>query len=120
MLRVLVIDRDPATKARVEAVLGTGAQVVQRRTARRARETLLVGTFDVLLLDPALRGDNGLRLLRHLDGRWRPKHVVVLAGDCEHARGAHACGAQVVLMKPCTAEELRDAILEGSAPSRSD
>lgn len=115
MLRVLLVDRDPTTKARVEAVLGSGAQVVQRRTARRARETLLVGTFDVLVLDPALRGDNGLSMLRNLDGRWRPRHVVVTAADEQHAAEARACGAHAVVMKPYTADDLCTAIRERSA-----
>lgn len=114
MLRVLLVDRDPATKTLVEAVLGSGAQVVQRRTARRAREALLVGTFDVLVVDPALPGDHGLDLLRNLDASWRPRHVVVTARDERDAAAARAYGAHAVVMKPYAPEELGSAILVGS------
>ena len=110
-LRVLVVDPDYDARAFVRDALEGHAQVIGRTSARRARETLRVARFDVLVLDLILSGTRGIQFLDHLPADQRPERVVILTGWRDGWSAARQRGVDAMLRKPCTSDALREAVL---------
>lgn len=110
--RVLVLDDDYDTMRFVSDALRGVAQVIGQTNAYRARRVLSFGRFDALVLDQILSGANVLDFLSRLPPRDRPAHVIVLTGSPDGMIAARKLGVQTMLTKPCTADQLRDAVLK--------
>jgi two-component system, OmpR family, response regulator len=111
--RVLVVDDDPNTRKLVVEALARSADVIGRTNPSEALAVLEATPVDALVLDLILygTGSNGLELLRSLPEDRRPGRIVVLTGWQTAAATARELGAHDVLAKPCSTQELRDALL---------
>jgi ActR/RegA family two-component response regulator len=80
MSRVLIVDDDPSYLMILERLCGgCGASVVTARTAAEARAALASETFDLMLFDLQLDGQEGLPLIAEVEQRadLAPRAVVV-------------------------------------------
>ena len=112
-MRILHVEDDEDTRTLVAFILqGEGWDVVSVERAEAAIDLATTGGFDLYLLDNRIGGDteNALcRGLRSVDSKTPILFYsgAVFPGDVETAL---ACGAQGYLPKPCTPEDLVDAI----------
>jgi DNA-binding NtrC family response regulator len=65
-LRVLVVDDDLLVRLTLRAMLGNVAEVQLAESAAAARALLDTETFDVVLSDYKMPGEDGLSLLEHV------------------------------------------------------
>jgi ribonuclease P protein subunit RPR2 len=99
--RVAVVDDDPSFRALLTTTLASGAlEVAEAPSAAEARDLIRLWRPDIVLLDVAMPGLDGLSFCRELKDRPGPPIVVLITGT-ELARGeADAAGADAVLPKP--------------------
>ena len=126
MLRVLLLDDDPAT---IEAVAtffekfehGHGYAVSAAGTGAEAAEALRRGRPDLLIVDVQMKGLDGLALLKQIKTLDRTIPVIVLAGreDSRCIGDALTAGAFAYAPKPCEfvqLEHLVGLVLTAAAP----
>jgi CheY-like chemotaxis protein len=103
--RILVVDDNQANLALVMAVLEVrGCTLLTAESAEQAQVLLRTEVPDVILLDIALPGMDGLSLTRWLKGDARLKHVPVIALTAFAMEGdedrAMAAGCDGYITKP--------------------
>jgi DNA-binding LytR/AlgR family response regulator len=114
-MRVLIVDDEPAARARLRRLLAAEADVVELLEAPDAPAALaLVGALpappDLALLDIEMPGGSGVQLaaaLREAGVRC----VVFSTAHAEHALQAFELAALDYLLKPCTPERLAAALV---------
>ena len=112
-VRVLVVDDDADARGTLGTILErAGALVTTADSADAALHQLHITTFDVILSDIAMPGEDGLTLLRRIrqatDCRLQQLPAIAVtayAGEDERDK-ALAAGFQLHLPKPVTPEEL--------------
>ncbi len=105
-MRVLVVDDEPAARAKLRRLLAAHADVVQVLEAADAPTALaLPGPFDLALLDIEMPGGSGLQLAAALRERGL-RCVVFSTAYAEHALRAFELGALDYLCKPYLPERL--------------
>jgi CheY-like chemotaxis protein len=120
-----VVDDEPDSVDLYEEYLrGAGWDVGAAQTGDEALVIAPVYLPDVIVMDLCMPGLDGFQTMLRLkvDPRTARIPIVVLTGLAEgrSAKRAMRVGARFVLIKPCTADELR-AVMEASIPSsRSD
>ncbi len=100
MKRVLIVDDNPTNLRLAASVLELEGYTVDKATdGSEALDRLAEATPDIVLMDIALPGTDGLTLTRQIkaDPRWRRIPIVALTafamkGDDEKAREAGCCG----------------------------
>ena len=113
--RVLIIEDDPqlaADHARLIAAAPRFAVVGTAASADEGAIALARARPDLVLLDIALRGEDGLAWLRHARARRARVEVIVLSGPPTAAtvRASMHLGALDYLVRPFTPERLRQAL----------
>lgn len=111
-MRVLVVDDEPLARMRLTSLLGEceGAQCIGSAGDGEAAHALLAEQSpDLLLLDIAMPGLDGLALAARLAGRARPLVVFCTAYE-NHALKAFELEAVDYLLKPVRLERLREAL----------
>jgi len=111
--RILVIDDDPAIGLSCKRCLEPAGHTVDLATEPMVGLGMgLTGVFDVVLVDLALPGIDGLSILRRLREAGTPCEVVVITGfaTVKSAVEALKAGAADYLSKPFTPDELRAAV----------
>lgn len=111
--RILVIDDDPAIGLSCKRCLEPAGYAVDVATEPLVGLGMaLTGVFDVVLLDLALPGVDGLSILQRLRQAGTPCEVVVITGfaTVKSAVEALKAGAADYLSKPFTPDELRAAV----------
>jgi len=109
-LRILIVDDEPLARSRARRLLrelGGTVVVGEAGSADEARAALADHAVDVVLLDIAMPGEDGLTLLRSLDPR--PAVVFVTAYD-RYAVRAFEENAVDYLLKPFRPERLAKAL----------
>ena len=109
-LRILIVDDEPLARARLRRLLGELADIVvggEAASAEEARRLLGEESFDLMMLDVQMPGDDGFALLRSLDPR--PAVIFVTAFD-QYAVKAFEANAIDYLLKPFSPERLAQAI----------
>jgi two-component system CheB/CheR fusion protein len=116
-IRVLVVDDEADARELMRAILAQfGAAVTVAATARAALETLKGGSFDVLVSDIAMPGEDGydlIRKVRALDprqGGWIPALALTAYARVEDRLGTIAAGYQEHAAKPIEPGELVSVI----------
>ncbi len=102
-IRVLVVDHDTASGGSVERILKTmGFEVTKAPDGARSLELLAASTVDVLLLDLAMPGMNGLDVLGKVKALDSAVEVVLITahGDVDSAVAALKAGAYDFLTRP--------------------
>ena len=114
-LNVLVVEREPAVAATVEATLRRNGHTVE--CASTAEEALVRRIPDVLVSAVELDGMDGLDLLEALRRRGHGVRVVLVASlpNLDDCRRAMRLGAAEFLAKPLDRSELLQAV-ESPAP----
>lgn len=108
---VLIVEDDPETRLFYIAALESGGfSTQQAHNGLQALEKALTASPDLILVDIALPGIDGIELCRRLRADDRTRQIPVLAvtgyEDRRYPDRAIDAGADTVLIKPCTAEML--------------
>jgi cyclic di-GMP phosphodiesterase len=115
--RVLVVDDDPGLRALVRTSFEVAhIEVEEADGATAAAKVMAIRRPDVIVLDVAMPGIDGITFCRNLkaDPFTREIPVVLLTGDSVIASAGEAAGADAFLSKPFSPLALLDAI-EGLA-----
>lgn len=113
-MRVLIVDDEPAARARLRRLLAAEPDVAELREAPDAPSALaLVRTLaappDLALLDIEMPGGNGMQLAAALREAG-VRSIVFSTAHAEHALQAFELAALDYLLKPCTPERLAAAL----------
>ena len=114
-IRVLIADDRWSTRQGLRALLKLFPQVEVIGEAANGQESVdLVSVChpDVVLLDVQMPIMDGLEATRRIKSQWPEVRVIVLTMYTRYRNRALAAGADVFLLKGCTAEEMQHAILE--------
>jgi len=119
-VRVLLVDDHAIARNGVRLMLGTaeGIEVAgEAADAQQALECLRTRSFDVVLLDIAMPGMNGLDLLRQLHSQFPGTAVLVLSTYAEEIYAVRALkqGAAGYLTKDVPTAVLVDAVRRAAA-----
>jgi DNA-binding NtrC family response regulator len=120
-LDVLVVDDDPAIREALRAVLEhAGHGVHEAEGADMALEALDGKRFDVVLLDLAMPGMNGLDALTRIRELAPDTAVIVVSGEATVANAIKAGqrGAFDFIEKPPDRERLLDVVTQGAQITR--
>jgi CheY-like chemotaxis protein len=115
--RLLVVDDNPVNLKLVSDVLEMeGYTVVRAGDAEEAQETLKCATPDLILMDIALPGMDGLTLTRKLKDDKRLKHIPVIALTAFAMKGdeqkASEAGCDGYITKPIDTRKLPHLVAE--------
>lgn len=117
--QILILDDDPAFRARVREGLGGVFEVTEAGTEDELRALWVPRRFDLLLLDMRLRRDReGLDVLREVFAQddLQPVIMVSAYGDTESAIEAVGAGAMMFLHKqefsPALLGRMAEAVIE--------
>ena len=108
---VLIVEDDPETRQFYsDALSRDGFATDQAHNGNQALAKALETSPDLVLTDIAVPGMDGIELCRRLRADVRTRAVPVLAvtgyGDRHYDDRARIAGADIVLSKPCDAEQL--------------
>ena len=103
--RILIVDDNPINlKLATDVLEETGCQVIQATDAEQALKLLADTTPDLILMDLALPGMDGLTLTRKLKDDERLRHVPIVALTASAMKGddikALSAGCQGYISKP--------------------
>jgi two-component system response regulator AlgR len=116
MLNVLIVDDEPPARLRLSQLLADCAAqmelklVGQADSGMAALDAVARTKPDVVLLDIAMPGMDGIELARHLAQSDSPPAVIFVTAFDEHALQAFEVNALDYLMKPVRAERLLAAL----------
>lgn len=120
---VLIVEDDPATRRRLEAVVASVPSLRWTRSAGSAREAreALRETPDVMLVDLDLPDGSGIDLIREARASASRTHAMVITvfADEQHVMAAIEAGAQGYLLKDGSADYIGRSIadlLAGGSP----
>jgi DNA-binding NarL/FixJ family response regulator len=124
VIRVLVVDDHAVVRAGLSAILATAQDVQCVGTADDGASALRMAeqlTPDVMLLDIAMPGPDGIAVTRELRRAGRPVRILVLTSFCDAqlVLDAVQAGADGYLLKESRAEDILDgvrAVAAGRAP----
>ena len=120
-MRILIADDEPLARARLAALLRDcdGAEVVASvGDGEAALATCATERPDLLLLDIAMPGLDGIGVARRLAMLPDPPQLVFCTAYEEHALAAYELRAADYLLKPVRAERLREALARAQALRR--
>jgi len=109
VLRILVVDDEPAIRRFLRASLGAqGYQVIEAQTATSALELFRRNTPDVVVLDLGLPDGDGFDVIRTLRENGSAAPIIVLSSRTDEAGKVRALdlGADDYVTKPFGVEEL--------------
>lgn len=109
--RILIVDDNPTNlKLASEVLEGEGYTIEKAVDAERAQELLKHSTPDLILMDIALPGMDGLTLTRKLKADEKLKHVPVIAMTAFAMKGddqkAFDAGCDGYIIKPIDTRQL--------------
>ena len=112
-LRILIVEDEPDTRVLLRKALERfGAQVETREHAEGALAALAESSFDVLLSDIAMPGEDGYSLIEKIRARDHSLPAIALTAYAreEDKQQALAAGFQLHLAKPIAPKELAEAV----------
>jgi CheY-like chemotaxis protein len=120
MIKTLVVDDSPTSRAIVARLIDQDCSIVQASSGVEALGLLGSGEFDLLLLDLLMPGMDGKAVLAAMRERGIAVPVVVITADIQERTKASLTelGASVVANKPLTRAKLVAAIGEALASHR--
>ena len=119
-MRVLIVDDEPLARMRLRSLLAGISEpatmvVGEAGDAEAALLALAQNPADLVLLDIAMPGRDGLKLAQALKALPVPPAVVFVTAHAEHALAAFEVEAADYLTKPVRSERLRDALARVAA-----
>lgn len=126
-LTILVIDQSQETRALIREMLGqTGAKKAhEARDYKEALEEMKNAPIDLVLVDSELEPVDGVGTIKHLHDRNQSPNafipIVMLTGQAvrEKVFAARDAGVHEFLVKPFSANALRDRIVKTLQASRA-
>ncbi|TAN05634.1 MAG: response regulator transcription factor [Rhodanobacteraceae bacterium] len=121
-MRVLIADDEPLARTRLAALLRECAEVDVVASVADGEAALAACAElkpDLLLLDIAMPGLDGLGVARRLAALPAPPQLVFCTAYEEHALAAYELRAADYLLKPVRIERLREALARAAALQRS-
>lgn len=122
-LRILIVDDEAPARQRLGTLVKEMGHVVCAEAADSlaAEEALRRSQPDVVLLDIAMPGPNGLVLAERIEREYAETPVVLVTAHAAHAISAYEHGVLDYLLKPVRPERLARALsrVEGRRPSPS-
>jgi len=123
--RILVVDDNPTNlKLACDVLEFDGYDVLAASDAEAALEIIKAGPLDLILMDIALPGMDGLTLTRQLKADERTWHIIIVAltafamkGDDNKAREA---GCDGYITKPIDTRNLSSAVASYLSASRGE
>jgi DNA-binding LytR/AlgR family response regulator len=112
-VRALVVDDEQPVLDELVWLLGRDDRIGEIRTARSGAEAireLEAGDIDLLFLDVAMPGLNGMDIARIVDKFRHPPRIVFVTAHEKHAVDAFDLGAADYVLKPIREERLRESI----------
>lgn len=114
---ILVVDDNPTNLKLVSDVLEfDGYRILRASDAEEAQEIIKATLPDLILMDIALPGMDGLTLTRQLKADERTRHIIIVAltafamkGDDEKARAA---GCDGYITKPIDTRKLSGSVAD--------
>ena len=115
IMKVLVVEDEPASLKLAGLVLkDDGHQVTEAEAVGRAVEEILKSEPEVILLDLALPGIDGLTLARALKSDPAKRHIVIVAVTAFPERypreAALAAGCDAFIVKPINTRKLAEQV----------
>jgi CheY-like chemotaxis protein len=108
---VLLVEDDRDTREMYSAYLSySGLRVAEAQSGGGALERVREQTPDIVVTDIAMPGMDGLELSRRLRSAAPTRDVPIIAVSGNASERAREAGANVVLEKPCTPDELLHVI----------
>lgn len=114
-MRILIVDDHAVVRAGMKQILAESEQpfeVLEAGDASEAMRVLRDGGCDLMLLDIALPGKNGIDLLKQVKNEWRQLPVLMLSmyPEDQYAVRALRAGASGYMTKESAPDQLLDAI----------
>ena len=130
-VRVLIADDQVRIRQGLQALLSAWPEVDVMGVSANGPEVVQqvekwqpdVALLDIPMSVAALSGADameGLETIRVIKSRWPQVRIVVLTMYTAHRAAALAAGADAFLLKGCTAEVLRDALLKPGQAATED
>lgn len=124
MVKVMIVEDDPVFLNRFCRIVTSDPQFelfAAVRDGKSARDCLLNGAPDVLLVDLGLPDVSGIEIIREVSQRYPQTDIMVVTvfGDEEHVIASIEAGATGYLLKDSLPEEFIDvvkALREGGSP----
>ena len=121
MQRILLVDDDDSTRKVLRLMLGQlGHEVTEARNGLEAVAQYDLAPADLVITDPVMPGMDGIEtILKFKQRNPRPKIIAISGGGRFNADEllamAKHLGAQQILVKPLTLEQISAAILQVSS-----
>jgi two-component system response regulator AlgR len=119
--RVLIVDDEPLARERLAAMIDElpGYQVVAMAgEGISALEQYRLCQPDLILLDIAMPGMNGLEVARHVQKQDNPSAIIFCTAYGDYGLDAFETAAVGYLLKPVRKEQLENALQKASQPNR--
>jgi two-component system response regulator AlgR len=121
-MKLLIVDDEPLARARLRRLLAAHSNfdcVGEAATAAEAMQ--LIGTLqpDLLLLDIAMPGEDGIALATKIAALPIPPAVIFVTAHPQHALTAYQAGPADYLLKPVSPQRLADALLRLGTHTRA-
>ncbi len=115
--RILIVEDNPVNLKLASIILeAANFQVLEAGDASQAREVINTTTPDLILMDIALPGMDGLALTRLLKADEKTRHIPIVALTAYAMRGddekAKAAGCDSYITKPIDVGKLPDQVAE--------
>jgi signal transduction histidine kinase/ActR/RegA family two-component response regulator len=114
-LRILIVDDDPGVRDVTAEYLREDHHAIdQAASGREALEKLEIGTYDMVITDKAMPGMSGCQLAIAIK-KTHPHLPVLLItgfGDMMNSVGEKPAGVDLVLGKPLSMDQLRQAVAQ--------
>jgi DNA-binding NarL/FixJ family response regulator len=121
-MRVLIVDDHAVVRAGLRQILTEAGEVVVGEAAdgHAALELLREADWDLVLLDVALPGRNGIDVLKQIKAEWKRLPVLILSmyPEDQYAIRALRAGASGYMTKESASEELLNAVRKVAAGGR--
>lgn len=110
---VLLVEDDRDTREMYSEFLSySGMRVTEASNGPRALDSVRAERPDVIVTDIAMPGMDGIELSRQLRASEPTRDVPIIAVTGSMSTGAREAGANIVLEKPCSPDELLHVIEE--------
>jgi len=114
-VRVLIADDQQPTRQGLRALLALLPHPVEvigeAANGQDAVRLAIASRPDVVLMDVRMPVMDGLEATRRIKSQWPEVKIIALTMHARYRNQALAAGADVFLLKGCTAEELQAAIV---------
>ena len=121
-MRILIVDDEPLARSRLKRLLGQFAEhqcVAEAENASEAMEQIHKLQPDLVLLDIAMPGQDGISLGCQIRQLPVPPAVVFVTAHPQHALDAYQASPVGYLLKPVSAEALQSALDKAGTITRA-